>query len=40
MKIGIDLISFYTPHYYLDLKTLAGERGVDPNKFYTGIGQE
>jgi hydroxymethylglutaryl-CoA synthase len=40
MNIGIDLISFYTPHYFLDLKTLAEARGVDPNKFYTGIGQE
>ena len=40
MNIGIDLISFYTPQYFLDLKTLAGARGVDPNKFYTGIGQE
>ena len=37
---GIDLISFYTPHYYLDLRTLAEHRGVDHNKFYTGIGQE
>lgn len=40
MNIGIDLISFYTPQYFLDLKTLAAARGVDPNKFYTGIGQE
>ncbi|MBU1693060.1 MAG: hydroxymethylglutaryl-CoA synthase [Verrucomicrobia bacterium] len=40
MKVGIDLISFYTPQYYLDLKTLAGERGVDPDKFTIGIGQE
>ena len=40
MNIGIDLISFYTPQYFLDLKTLAEARGVDPNKFYTGIGQE
>lgn len=40
MKIGIDQISFYTPQYFLDLKTLAAARGVDPEKFYTGIGQE
>jgi hydroxymethylglutaryl-CoA synthase len=40
MNIGIDLIRFYTPQYFLDLKTLAEARGVDPNKFYTGIGQE
>lgn len=40
MNIGIDLISFYTPHYFLDLKVLAKVRGVDPDKFYLGIGQE
>ncbi len=40
MKIGIDLINFYTPQYYLDLKTLAQARGVDPEKYYSGIGQE
>lgn len=40
MKIGIDQISFYTPQYFLDLKTLAERREVDPEKFYTGIGQE
>ena len=38
--VGIDLISFYTPQYFLDLKTLAEKRGVDFNKFYTGLGQE
>ncbi len=40
MNIGIDLISFYTPQYFLDLKVLAGVRGVDPDKFTVGIGQE
>ncbi len=40
MKTGIDQISFYTSQYFLDLKTLAEARGVDPEKFYTGIGQE
>lgn len=40
MKIGIDQISFYTSQYFLDLKTLAEARGTDPEKFYTGIGQE
>jgi len=40
MKIGIDRISFYTSNYYVDLKTLAEARSVDPDKFYTGIGQE
>lgn len=40
MNVGIDLISFYTSNYFIDLKTLATARGVDPNKYYTGIGQE
>ncbi len=37
---GIDRLSFYVPKYYLDMKTLASERGIDPGKFYIGIGQE
>lgn len=40
MKTGIDQISFYTARYFLDLKTLAAERGEEPEKFYRGIGQE
>ena len=40
MKPGIEQISFYTAQYFLDLKTLAAARGVDPEKFYIGIGQE
>ena len=40
MKIGIDRISFYTSHYYVDLKTLAQARSVEPDKYYVGIGQE
>ncbi|MBM4151972.1 MAG: hydroxymethylglutaryl-CoA synthase [Kiritimatiellaceae bacterium] len=40
MKIGIDRISFYTSQYFLDLKVLAEARGVEPDKFYVGIGQE
>lgn len=40
MKTGIDLISFYTPNYFLDLKVLAEHRGVEKDKFYVGIGQE
>lgn len=39
MKTGIDAISFYTPRYFLDLKTLAAARNVDPDKYYKGIGQ-
>lgn len=40
MKIGIDVISFYTPAYYLDLKELALARRVEPDKYLVGIGQE
>lgn len=40
LKMGIDAISFYTPHYYLELKTLAEARSIDPNKFSVGLGQE
>ncbi|QBG47180.1 hydroxymethylglutaryl-CoA synthase [Verrucomicrobia bacterium S94] len=40
MKIGIDRISFYTSHYFVDLKTLAEARKVDADKYYVGIGQE
>jgi hydroxymethylglutaryl-CoA synthase len=40
IKVGIDALSFYTTHYYLDLKVLAEARGVDINKFHTGLGQE
>lgn len=39
MNIGIDQISFYTSQYYLDLRTLAEARGVDPDKYVVGIGQ-
>lgn len=40
MNIGIDRISFYTSHYYVDLKTLAKARSVEVDKYYVGIGQE
>ena len=40
MNIGIDRLSFYTSHYYVDLKTLATARSVDADKYYVGIGQE
>lgn len=39
MTIGIDGLVFYTSHYFIDLATLATERGVDVNKFYVGLGQ-
>lgn len=37
MKIGINKMSFYVPKYYLDLKTLAKARGVDPLKYTNGL---
>ena len=40
MKAGIEAISLYSPRYYLDLKTLAAERGIEPDKYYNGLGQE
>ena len=39
LPVGIDQACFYTPHYYLDLQTLAQARGVDVNKYYHGLGQ-
>ncbi|MFD0704259.1 hydroxymethylglutaryl-CoA synthase [Alloscardovia venturai] len=38
--IGIDRISMYTPAYFLDIRQLAVARGVDPDKFTIGIGQD
>ncbi len=40
MNMGIDRLSLYSSHYYIDLKTLARERGVNADKFHLGIGQE
>src|SRR5690625_5237227 len=40
MKIGIDKIGFYTPHMYVDMNKLAEARGVEPEKFTIGIGQD
>ncbi|MBV7435466.1 hydroxymethylglutaryl-CoA synthase [Cardiobacteriaceae bacterium TAE3-ERU3] len=39
-SIGIDLLSFYIPQYYLDLGVLAERNNIDVNKFHRGIGQE
>lgn len=39
LAVGIDRISFATPHYYLNLEELAEHRGINPNKFTIGIGQ-
>ena len=40
MKLGIEAISLYTPKKYLSLEELAKARGIDPQKFIKGIGQE
>ena len=40
MNFGIDDISFYTPRYYLDLKTFADARGQEFSKFYDDLGQK
>lgn len=40
MNVGIDAIRFYSSNYFIDLRTLAGVRGVDPDKYTLGIGQE
>jgi len=37
---GLSAISFYTPHRYIGLDTLAEHHGIDPEKFSKGIGQE
>lgn len=39
-KVGIDKISFHVPKSYLDIVDLAHHRGVDPNKYKVGIGQD
>jgi hydroxymethylglutaryl-CoA synthase len=39
VMVGIDDIAFYTSGYMLDLGVLAAERGIDPQKFYVGLGQ-
>ena len=40
MKVGIDKLKLYSSYYYLDLKSLADQRGIDVDKFYKGLGQE
>ncbi|MBS0349808.1 MAG: hydroxymethylglutaryl-CoA synthase [Proteobacteria bacterium] len=37
--VGIDAIGFYSSNYFLDLKTLAEKRGIEPSKFYVGLDQ-
>ncbi len=39
-RVGIEALGLYVPRYYVSLNELAAVRGVDPNKFAVGIGQE
>ncbi len=40
LKVGIDTLAFYTSRYALDHATLGQARGVDPDKYYAGLGQK
>jgi len=40
MHAGIEALTFYCPHFYLDLKVLAQQRNVPYEKYHRGIGQE
>jgi hydroxymethylglutaryl-CoA synthase len=35
---GIHAMSVYIPTHFIDLKTLAEANGIDPNKYYQGLG--
>jgi|GEM_PF-33576 hydroxymethylglutaryl-CoA synthase len=39
VKVGIDTLAVYTAHYALELAALAKARGIDPDKYHTGLGQ-
>ncbi|MDR0406543.1 MAG: hydroxymethylglutaryl-CoA synthase [Holosporales bacterium] len=38
--VGIDVLTFSTGHYVLNLTDLAAARGVDPQKYTIGLGQD
>lgn len=38
--VGIDRLHLYIPPQYIDMVDLAEARGIDPNKFIIGIGQD
>jgi hydroxymethylglutaryl-CoA synthase len=40
VKVGIDTIAVYTSRYALPLATLAKARGIDPDKYQVGLGQQ
>ncbi len=39
VKVGIDTLAIYTSQYALQLATLAEARGIDAEKYHTGLGQ-
>jgi hydroxymethylglutaryl-CoA synthase len=40
MQVGIESLSFYIPHLFIDLKTIAEKKNAPAKVFYRGIGQE
>ena len=40
IPVGIDEVCFYSPQYYIELKTIAAARGLNPTKYVNGLGQE
>jgi len=38
--VGIDKAAWFSSHYYIKLTELAQVRGIDPNKYTIGLGQE
>ena len=40
MTIGIDKLGFYSPSYIIDMRELANARGIEPDKFTIGLGQD
>lgn len=40
LKVGIDTISFYSPHYVFPLEELAKARGFKADKFSASLGQQ
>ncbi len=38
--VGIDAISFYVPHFYIELSTIAAQHGISRDYFKIKLGQE
>ena len=38
--VGIDKATWFSSQYYINLTDLAQARGIDPNKYTVGLGQE